>query len=321
MRAVRIHELIGPAGLRVENVPDPSCGDGEVLIDVRAAGVNFPEVLLSYGKYQFKPSPPFIPGGEASGIVSAVGKGVTRIKVGDRVATTMINGGFAEKVVTPEVAVVKLPDAVTFEQGASTLLAYATTLYALTDRGALKEKETLLVLGAAGGIGVSAITMGKLLGARVIAAAGGKEKIEFCKRLGADETIDYSHEDLKERVKALGGANVVVDPVGGAWSEQALRSIALEGRYLVIGFTSGEIPKIPLNLVLLKSCQIVGVFWGQFVMRDPDRHREHVKRIFDWVAEGKLSPPIDVVAKFEQAREVLERMESRRIMGKAVLVP
>jgi NADPH2:quinone reductase len=281
-------------------------------------------VLLSYGKYQFKPEPPFVPGGEAAGIVAAVGAGVSSVKPGDRVAATMIHGAFAQKVVVPELACVKVPDSVSFEVGAATLLTYATTIHALEDRAALQKGETLLVLGAAGGVGIAAVELGKALGARVIAAASTEEKIAFCKEHGADEGIVYTREDLKERVKALtngAGANVIYDAVGGPYAEPALRSIAWEGRYLVVGFAAGEIPKIPLNLVLLKGCQIAGVFWGSFAMREPERNRANATRIFAMVAEKKLTPHVDATLPFDRAREALERMERRDVKGKLVLVP
>ncbi len=324
MRAIRIHELIGPKGLRVDELPSPEPGEGEVGITVHAAGVNFPEVLLSYGKYQFKPEPPFIPGGEAAGVVRAVGKGVTSLKVGDRVAATMINGAFAQELVVHELAAVKLPDTVDFQVGAATLLTYATTYHALVDRAQLKAGETLLVLGAGGGVGVAAIQLGKLLGAKVIAAASTPDKLAFCKQMGADEGICYGTEDLKERVKALtngDGANVIYDPVGGRYSEPALRSIAWEGRFLVVGFAAGDIPKIPLNLTLLKGCQIVGVFWGSFAMREPQRNRENSQKILQWVGEKKLQPHVDATLPFDRAAEALERLEKRQVLGKLVLVP
>ncbi len=323
MRAVRVHELTGPTALRVDEVAAPEAHGGQVLIDVHAAGVNFPDVLMSYGKYQFKPALPFSPGGEAAGVVRAVGPGVTSVKAGDRVATTLLYGAFAEQVVAPEMAVVKLPDAVGFEAGAATLLTYATTYHALVDRAALRSGETLLVLGAAGGVGIAAVELGALLGARVIAAASSEAKLAFCREHGATETIDYAKDDLKEQIKALAkdGVDVVYDPVGGALAEPALRGMAWQGRYLVIGFATGEIPKIPLNLVLLKGCSIVGVFWGSFAMRDPTTKRAHCEKLFSWVAEGKLRPAIDATLPFDRAGEALARIERREVKGKLVLVP
>jgi NADPH2:quinone reductase len=325
MRAVRVHELTGPAALRVDtDVPEPTAGAGQVVIDVKAAGVNFPDILISRGMYQFKPTPPFSPGGEASGVVSAIGAGVTSVAVGDRVAVTLLYGAYAEKVVAPELAVVKLPDAVGFEVGAATLLTYATTLHALADRAALQKGETLLVLGAAGGVGIAAVELGALMGARVIAAASTDDKLAFCREHGAAEVINYTTEDLKDRVKALtsgNGVDVIYDPVGGSLAETALRGTAWQGRYLVVGFASGDIPKIPLNLVLLKGCQIVGVFWGSFAMREPAKNRAHADQIFRWVAEGKLRPAIDAVLPFDRAAEALGRLDARKVKGKLVLTP
>ena len=324
MRAVRVHELTGPTGLRVDEVPTPSVGPGHVLIDVKAAGVNFPDILITKGQYQFKPATPFSPGGEAAGVVSAVGDGVTTLKVGDRVAATMLYGGFAEQVVVPELAAVKLPDAVSFEVGAATLLTYLTTMHALADRAALQKGESMLVLGAAGGVGIAAVELGALMGARVIAAASSADKLAFCREHGASDVIDYSSEDLKDRIKALtkgNGVDVVYDPVGGSLAEAALRGTAWQGRYLVIGFASGEIPKLPLNLVLLKGCQVVGVFWGAFAMREPARNRAHAENVFAWVAERKLNPAIDAALPFTEAAEALARIERRQVKGKLVLVP
>ena len=324
MRAVRLHELTGPSALRVDEVPEPTLSAGHVVIDVRACGVNFPDVLLSRGLYQFKPALPFSPGGEASGVVLSIGAGVTSVAVGDRVAVTTLHGAFAERICVPEIAVVKLPDAIGFEVGAATLLTYATTYHALVDRAALAAGETLLVLGAAGGVGIAAVELGALLGAKVIAAASSKDKLAFCIAHGASSGIDYSREDLKDRIKALTsgqGANVVYDPVGGSFAEAALRGTAWQGRYLVIGFASGDIPKIPLNLVLLKGCQIVGVFWGSFAMREPARNRAHAAQLFAWIAEGKLAPVIDGVIPFAQAASALERLERREVKGKLVLTP
>jgi len=324
MRAVRAHDLSGPSGLRIDDVPDPTAGAGQVLIEVRAAGVNFPDVLLTRGKYQFKPNPPFSPGGECAGIVRAVGAGVTTVAPGDRVAATTIHGAFVEQICVPEIAVVKLPDEVGFEVGAATLLTYATTYHALVDRAQLVSGDKLLVLGAAGGVGIAACELGALLGARVIAAASTDDKLAFCREHGATDGINYATEDLKDRIKALtsgNGVDVVYDPIGGPLAEAALRGTGWQGRYLVVGFASGEIPKIPLNLVLLKGCQIVGVFWGAFAMREPARNRKHATEIFQWVAQGKLKPAIDAVLPFERAGEALERLEQRKVKGKLVLVP
>ncbi|HEX7843842.1 MAG TPA: NADPH:quinone oxidoreductase family protein, partial [Kofleriaceae bacterium] len=313
-----------PSGLRVDELPDPSVGPGQVLIDVRASGVNFPDVLLSRGLYQFKPTPPFSPGGECAGVVRQVGAGVTSIAPGDRVAVTVVSGTFVEKLCVPEAAVIKLPDAVSFEVGAATLLTYATTYHALVDRAAIARGESMLVLGAAGGVGIAACELGALLGARVIAAASTDDKLAFCREHGATEVINYAREELKDRIKALtsgNGVDVVYDPIGGALAEVALRGTAWQGRYLVIGFAAGEIPKIPLNLVLLKGCQIVGVFWGSFAARQPAKNREHANQIFQWVAEGKLRPAVDAALPFERAAEALERLEKRQVKGKLVLVP
>ena len=324
MKAVRIHELTGPAALRVDEVPEPDVGAGQILIDVRAAGVNFPDTLITRGQYQFKPTPPFSPGGEVAGVVRAVGSGVTSIAVGDRVAATMLYGGYAERVVVPELTAVPLPDSVSFEVGAATLLTYLTTYHALVDRAALRAGESLLVLGAAGGVGIAAVELGALLGARVIAAASSESKLAFCREHGAAETIDYAKQDLKERIKALtsgNGVDVVYDPVGGTLAEAALRGTAWQGRFLVVGFASGEIPKIPLNLVLLKGCQLVGVFWGSFAMREPAKNRAHAAQLFAWIAEGKLRPAVDAALPFAQAAEALGRIERREVKGKIVLVP
>ncbi len=322
MRALRFHELSGPDGLHVDELPTPVPGRGEVRVRTRAAGLNFPDVLLGRGKYQFKPEPPFIPGGELAGVVDAVGPGVSSLAVGDRVAATMIHGAFAEEVVVPELAAVKLPDRVPFETGAATLLTYATTYHALVDRARMRPGETLLVLGASGGVGTAAIDLGKKLGARVIAAASSEEKLACCRDRGADATIDYTKESLRDRAKALTdgrGPDVVYDAVGGEHSEPALRSIAWKGRFLVVGFAAGTIPKIPLNLVLLKGCEIVGVFWGQFAALEPEANRENASKILSWVADGSLLPFVSEALPYERARELLSRMEERRLMGKAVL--
>ncbi|MEJ7730354.1 MAG: NADPH:quinone oxidoreductase family protein [Polyangiaceae bacterium] len=323
MRAVRCHELTGPSGLRVDDIADPTPGAGEVLIDVRAAGVNFPDILVTQGKYQFKPTPPFIPGGEVAGLVQAVGAGVTGFAPGDRVAAFMLHGAFAERVVVPHQAVYPLPAAVAFEVAATSVLTYGTTMHALVDRAALAAGETLLVLGAAGGVGIAAVEIGKLLGARVIAAASSEDKLAFCRAHGADLGIDYAKESLKERAKALApaGVDVVYDPVGGAHTEAALRAIGWAGRHLVVGFASGTIPSIPANLMLLKSCQLVGVFWGAFAAREPERNRAHLARVFAWIAEGRIRPHVDGTFSFADAGSALERLARREVQGKLALVP
>ena len=324
MRALRQHQLVGPSGLQVDELPVPSPGAGEIGIEVQAAAINFPDVLLSHGTYQFRPPRPFIPGGELAGIVSAVGPHVTAFSVGDRVAAWMLHGAFAEQVVVNESSAVKLPAEIPFEVGAATLVTYATTLHALVDRAALKKGETLLVLGAAGGVGLAAVELGKALGARVLAAASSEDKSAVCRQHGADEGIVYTREDLKARVKELSGGegvDVIYDPVGGPYAEPALRSIAWQGRYLGVGFASGEISKIPLNLTLLKGCQIVGVFWGAFAQRSPDKNRAHATRIFEWIEAGTLRPHIDRVLPFAQAQEGLELLAARKVKGKVVLIP
>lgn len=325
MRAIRQHLLTGPSGLQLDTLlPEPIPGPDELLVEVQAAAVNFPDVLLSHGKYQFRPPVPFIPGGELAGIVRAVGPGGGPFAVGDRVASWMIHGAFAEQVVVPIAGTVALPESISFVIGAATLVTYATTMHALVDRAVLRRGETLLVLGAAGGVGLAAVQLGKALGARVIAAASTDEKVALCRQYGADAGIVYGREDLKARMKELTageGANVIYDPVGGAYSEPALRSIAWEGRYLVVGFADGEIPKIPLNLTLLKGCQIVGVFWGAFAMRNPAANRAHARRIFELISAGSLQPHIDVVLPLERATEALQRLESRQAKGKVVLLP
>lgn len=321
MRAVVCKELGPPENLQVVELPDPEPGKGEVLIDVAAAGVNFPDALIIQGLYQFKPSPPFSPGGEVSGTVAAVGEGVEGFAVGDRVVAGLAWGGFAEKVVAPADKVIKVPDGVDMAVAASFFLAYATSLYALDDRAGLKKGETLAVLGAAGGVGLAAVQLGKAMGAKVIACASTDEKLALCREHGADETINYREEDLKQRLKALsgGGVDVLYDPVGGELSEQALRAMGWGGRFLVIGFAAGDIPKVPLNLVLLKSCQVVGVFWGMAIVRDPARHAEHVAQLYAWLKEGKIEPHLDHRYPLEEAPAAIRALMDRKAKGKLVV--
>src|SRR5690242_7592399 len=279
MRAVLCKQYGPPETLVVEELPSPTITDHQVLVDVKACGVNFPDLLIIENKYQFKPPLPFSPGGEISGVVKQVGAQVKHVKAGDRVLGAPGFGGFAEEVALDTRNVVPIPDAMSFDEAAAFLFTYGTSHYALKDRGALKPGETLLVLGAAGGVGLAAVELGKAMDARVIAAASTEEKLAVCREHGADEGINYTSEDLRERLKSLTagkGVDVIFDPVGGPYSEIALRSMAWEGRHLVVGFTAGEIPRIPLNLTLLKGCSIVGVFWGSFTSRDPRRNREHL---------------------------------------------
>jgi NADPH2:quinone reductase len=323
MKALVCHAY-GPVDtLALEEVPDPKPVSGEVLVGVRACGINFPDLLVVQGKYQFKPTPPFSPGGEVAGVVEAVGAGVSDVRVGDRVVAMGSSGGIAEKFVTDASRTVPIPGGVDFATAVCIPTAYGTTLHALRDRAQMRAGETLLVLGAAGGVGLSAVQIGKRMGARVIAAASSAEKLEVCRHHGADDVIDYAHEDLKERVKALtggAGADVVYDAVGGPYTEPALRATAWEGRFLVIGFAAGDIPRIPTNLTLLKGCSIVGVFWGMAMMRNPVRLRGQLGELLAWTADGSLKPHIHARYPLERALDALKDVESRRVRGKAVVV-
>jgi NADPH2:quinone reductase len=295
MKAILAKHHGPPESLVLEDIPSPLPGPGEVLVAVHASAVNFPDTLIIENKYQFKPALPFSPGGEVAGTVKQVGAGVEGFKPGDRVIAACGWGGFAEEVCTVARKLVRLPEGISMESAAALVIAYGTTHYALKDRAAIQPGETLLVLGAAGGTGLSAIELGKLMGARVIAAASTDEKLALCRAHGADETINYATEDLRERVKALTGGrgvDVVYDPVGGAYAEPALRSMAWRGRYLVIGFTAGEIPKLALNLVLLKGCAIVGVFYGGFSAAEPQRHELLMQELLGWLADGRIRPAI-----------------------------
>lgn len=322
MKALLCKQYGLPDTLSLSEVADPQPGPGEVVVDVQAAGVNFPDVLIIQNKYQFKPELPFAPGGEMAGVISAVGDGVTDRKVGDRVLGLTTYGAFAEKVALPAARSVPIPDGVGFDTAAAFLLTYATSWHALTDRGALQAGETLLVLGAAGGVGLSAIQIGKALGARVIAAASTDEKLAVCRANGADETINYRTEDLRERLKALTdgqGPDVIYDPVGGEYAEPAFRSIAWRGRYLVIGFANGEIPRIPLNLALLKGAALIGVFWGSYTAREPAHFAKDVEDMFALVREGKLKPHISGRYPLAEGARALEDMMNRKVTGKVVI--
>jgi NADPH2:quinone reductase len=314
----------GPVdSLSLEDVPDPKPVAGEVLVGVRACGVNFPDTLVVQGKYQFKPTPPFSPGGEVAGVVEAVGSGVTTVRVGDRVVALGTVGGMAEKFVADSSKVLPLPSGVDFAEAACLSTAYGTTLHALRDRAQMRPGESLLVLGAAGGVGLSAVQIGKRMGARVIAAASSAAKLQTCKDNGADEVIDYSREDLKDRVKALtngAGADVVYDPVGGSFTEAALRATAWNGRLLVIGFAGGDIPRVPTNLTLLKGCSIVGVFWGMAMMREPARGRAQLEEMLGWMREGSLRLHVHARYPLARALDALRDIEARKVQGKAVVV-
>jgi NADPH2:quinone reductase len=322
VRAVLCKAFGPPESLVVEEVDDPRPGPGQVVVDVHACAVNFPDVLIIQNLYQFKPQLPFSPGGEVAGVVSAVGEGVTTVSVGDRVLASPGWGGLAEKVAVDAASAIPVPEGVDLVHASAFLYAYGTSHYALRDRAELRAGETLLVLGAAGGVGLSAVELGSVMGAVVIAAASTEDKLELCREHGAAMTINYATEDLKTRVRELtggAGADVVYDPVGGAYSEAALRSTAWDGRFLVIGFASGEIPRIPLNLPLLKSCAVVGVFWGAFAGREPDRHRRNVGELVRWWQEGKLRPHVSSVYPLDEAGQAIRELADRRAKGKVVV--
>jgi NADPH2:quinone reductase len=322
VRAVLCKEFGPPESLVIEDVDDPAPGPGQVVVDVHACAVNFPDVLIIQNLYQFKPPLPFSPGAEVAGIVSAIGDGVENFAVGDRVFASTGWGGLAEKVAVAVDACVSVPDGIDFAHACSFLYAYGTSHYALKDRGQLKPGETLLVLGAAGGVGLAAVELGAVMGASVIAAASSEEKLELCREHGAAMTINYAEEDLKTRVRELTGnvgVDVVYDAVGGPYAEPALRAIAWEGRFLVIGFAAGEIPRIPLNLALLKSCQIVGVFWGAFVGRERARHHENVRELLQLWHDGKLHPHVSATYPLERAGEAIRELADRKAKGKVVV--
>jgi len=311
-----------PDSLVFEEVPSPVAGQGEVVVSVKTASVNFPDVLIIQNKYQMKPPLPFSPGSELAGVVKSVGDGVTRWKPGDPVMAITGSGAFAEEVLVDVNRLLPVPTGMDFVSAAAFGLTYATSEHALCDRGELKAGETLLVLGASGGVGIAAIEIGKVLGARVIACASTDDKLAVCREHGADDTINYATEDLRERIKAITGgkgADVVYDPVGGTYTELALRSIAWRGRLLVVGFAAGDIPKIPLNLTLLKGCAIVGVFWGEFTRREPQQFLAAMDKLGRWFAEGKLKPHVSKTLPLERAADALELMAGRNVKGKVVL--
>jgi NADPH2:quinone reductase len=323
VRAVLCKEFGPPESLVVEDVPDPVPGKGQVIVDVAGCGVNFPDLLVIQDRYQFKPGLPFSPGGEIAGIVSAVGDDVDGIAVGDRVLASTGWGGMAERVAVAAPSLVRVPDGVDLVEASGFLFAHGTSHYALKDRGQLREGETLLVLGAAGGVGLAAVELGAAMGARVIAAASSDEKLALCRERGASDAINYATDDLRSRLKELAphGVDVCYDPVGGDYSEPAVRSMAWDGRFLVIGFAAGDIPRVPLNLVLLKSCQIVGVFWGAFTGRDPKGHRANIAELLEWWRDGKIKPHISATYPLERAGEAIAELRDRKAMGKVVVTP
>lgn len=323
MKAVLCKELGLPEKLVVENVPSPKPARGEVVVSVRACGVNFPDTLIIQGKYQFKPELPFSPGGEVAGVVKEIGEGVTALKPGDRVIAFNTWGGFAEEIAVEADRTVLMSPGMDFVPASAFVLTYGTSYHALKDRAELKAGETMLVLGAGGGVGLAAVQLGKAMGARVIAAASSDAKLQICRENGADEVINYGTEDLRSRVKAITagkGVDVVYDPVGGPYSEPALRDMAWKGRFLVVGFAAGDIPKVPLNLTLLKGCSIVGVFWGAFTRNEPARNRENNWELMTMYAAGKVKPHIHATYPLERAAEALNEVMNKRVTGKVVLV-
>ena len=322
MKAV-LCKSFGPAeNLVLEETASPEPKKNEILLDVHAAGVNFPDTLIIEGKYQFKPPFPFSPGGECSGIVAAVGEKISHIKPGDRVMALTGWGSFAEQVAVPGYSVMQIPKGMDFNTAAAFGMTYGTSMHALKDRGHLQAGETLLVLGASGGVGLAAVEIGKAMGARVIAAASSAEKLAVAKAAGADELINYSESSLKDEVKRLTGgmgADVIYDPVGGDLFDQAIRSIAWNGRLLVVGFASGRIPELPVNLTLLKGAAVVGVFWGSFAQRQPQDNLTNFQQLFAWFAEGKLKPLVSQTFPLEQAAAAINALGQRKAVGKVVV--
>jgi len=324
MRAVICRELTGVGGLEyVDNWPEPQAGPGEVLVDVKAAALNFPDLLMIQGLYQERPPLPFVVGTEMSGVVAAVGEGVAHVAPGDRVVAAC-GRTLAERVVAKSALVIPAPKQLGFEAAAGICITYFTSMHALKQRAQLNAGETLLVLGAAGGVGTTAVELGKQMGASVIAAVGSDAKLELVRRLGADHAVNYATEDLRERLKEITGGkgvDVVYDPVGGALAEPALRSMAWGGRYLVIGFAGGDIPRIPLNLPLLKGCSIVGVYWGSFAQRERDLQRRNVLELWEMFESGRLVPVVGETHGLADYAAAFESLATRRAQGKVVLVP
>ena len=323
MKAVICREWGPPETLKLEELDDPQAGPGQVVIDVAACGVNFPDTLIIQGKYQFQPDFPYSPGGEVSGTVAALGEGVTTVKVGDPVVAMTGWGGMAEKIVADAARLLPLKPGTDLVKASGFSMTYGTSYYALKDRGELKAGETLLVLGAAGGVGLAAVELGKIIGAKVIAAASSDEKLATCQEYGADEVINYETEDLKARIKELTGGkgvDVIYDPVGDRFAEPAVRSMGWNGRYLVIGFAAGEIPKIPLNLALLKGCSLVGVFWGRHNGEEPELAAANMQQLTEWLADGTINPLVSKTYPFEDAPQAIRDLMERKARGKICVV-
>ena len=324
MKAILCSQWCEPDQLTYGDVPEPVASPGQVVIAVKAAALNFFDILMVQGKYQSKPPFPFSPAAEVAGVIDSVGEGVTDLKVGDRVLASCGHNGARAKVAVAASATLKIPDNLDYDRAAGIVIIYGTALHALEDRAQAKPGETLAVLGAAGGTGLAACELGKLMGLKVIACASSDEKLEFAKKHGATLTLNYAKEDLKEGLRKLTdgkGADIIFDPVGGSYAEAALRSIAWEGRFLVIGFAAGDIPKLPLNLVLLKSCDIRGVLWGGWTTRDPQGQRALMADIVRWCAEGKLSAHVHAVYPLTDIAAALKAIADRKVMGKIVLRP
>jgi len=327
MKAIVCDAWGPPSSLQLRDLPSPVPAPDQVLIKVQVAAVNFPDVLMVAGKYQHRPEFPFSPGGELSGEVIAVGDQVTQFSAGDKVVALTSFGAFAQEIAIDAARVVPLARDISeakLELAGSLMLTYGTTLHALKDRAQAQAGETLLVLGAAGGVGLAAVELGKLLGLRVIAAASSSQKLDIARERGADDTIDYSREDLRERIKALTdgrGVDIVYDPVGGDFTEPVLRSTAWGGRYLVIGFAAGTIPKIPINLLLLKGCALVGVFWGDFTRREPQRNAQNIAQLLAWLEEDRIRPLISGRYPLANTTQALEALEARKAVGKLVVLP
>ena len=322
MKAALCKSLDGPAGVVVEEIADPEAGPGEAVVRVHAAALNFFDTLITRGKYQTRPPLPFSPAGEIAGVVESLGAGVAGISVGDRVAAAVGYGGAREKVVVPAESLIPVPPGVSDEIASAVSVTFGTAIHGLKDRGAVAPGETVAVLGASGGAGQAAIEIAKLLGARVIAAASSDDKLAICKAAGADEVVNYDATDLKEALKSLTGGrgvDVVYDCVGGKYAEPAIRALAWQGRFLVVGFAAGDIPKIPLNLLMLKGAAALGVFWGEAVRRDPGRHRANMIEVLGWIADGRLMPRIQATYPLCAIREAIGILDRREAAGKIVL--